>query len=313
MDPTPPETDDPRDDSRDDSRDDPRDDPRDASGAPARAALPDRAPEAASAPDKRQPLLVPRGLVMVAAIWVFVTWVLLFGIRPPIQPQAASYGPTLELLFASIGVGLSIGWPLLRLSSRPSASPVLQALFDGFALLVLLQVVIWPLRLVSSWTIPRMWFIVGALTAATMISAAILAAAQGSHHRRVRTMAMVLAAVLALLPLGSRIAFEWIAPPASDATTSTFDPAPARGDSAQGDAAPTRGPAPIRSPLLSSASGPVLLSHASAPLPLDPSPAEWALLRRAGWVALALWVLAIPLGRALRGDGGRPRPPLPLS
>jgi hypothetical protein len=256
-----------------------------------------------------RPLFVPRGLVMIAAIWVFLSWVLLFGLRPPIQPQAASYGPTLELLFISIGVGVAIGWPLLRLSARPSRAPIGQALFDAMALILLMQVVIWPLRLVSNWTIPRMWLIMASLGAAIAITGALLAAIQGSTNRAARTRAMALAVAIALAPLGVRLVGELASPSGSP----IFDVSPS---SASTDATNLQTPPPAWTGLveqLAPLSGPVLLGRASAPMPLDPSDREWSVLRRAGLIILCGWVAAVLLAARSRRAAIRPQGPVRLS
>jgi hypothetical protein len=256
-----------------------------------------------------RPLFVPRGLVMIAAIWVFLSWVLLFGLRPPIQPQAASYGPTLELLFISIGVGVAIGWPLLRLSARPSRAPIGQALFDGMALILLMQVVIWPLRLVSNWTIPRMWLIMASLGAAIAITGALLAAIQGSTNRAARTRAMALAVAIALAPLGVRLVGELASPSGSP----IFDVSPS---SASTDATNLQTPPPAWTGIveqLAPLSGPVLLGRASAPMPLDPSDREWSVLRRAGLIILCGWVAAVLLAARSRRAAIRPQGPVRLS
>jgi hypothetical protein len=256
-----------------------------------------------------RPLFVPRGLVMIAAIWVFLSWVLLFGLRPPIQPQAASYGPTLELLFISIGVGVAIGWPLLRLSARPSRAPIGQALFDGMALILLMQVVIWPLRLVSNWTIPRMWLIMASLGAAIAITGALLAAIQGSTNRAARTRAMALAVAIALAPLGVRLVGELASPSGSP----IFDVSPS---SASTDATNLQTPPPAWTGIveqLAPLSGPVLLGRASAPMPVDPSDREWSVLRRAGLIILCGWVAAVLLAARSRRAAIRPQGPVRLS
>ena len=256
-----------------------------------------------------RPLFVPRGLVMIAAIWVFLSWVLLFGLRPPIQPQAASYGPTLELLFISIGVGVAIGWPLLRLSARPSRAPIGQALFDGLALILLMQVVIWPLRLVSNWTIPRMWLIMASLGAAIALTGALLAASQGSTNRATRTRAMVLAVAIALAPLGVRLVGELASPSGSP----IFDVSPS---SASTGASNLQTPPPAWTGLveqLAPLSGPMLLGRASAPMPLDPSDGEWSVLRRAGLIVLVSWVAAVLLAARSRRGAIRPEGSVPLS
>ena len=125
------------------------------------------------------PLVVPRGLVVLAAAWIFLAWIIIFGWKPPVQPQAASYSGGMQLLFVMVAVGTTVLWPLLRLSGRPSSAPMLQAGFDALAILTLLQVVVWPLRLVTNWTLPRSVAIDCAIGATLLSTAAILAAAQG--------------------------------------------------------------------------------------------------------------------------------------
>jgi hypothetical protein len=105
--------------------------------------------------DSPRPLFVPRGLVVLSALWIFIAWVTLFGFSPPVQAQSSSYGPSIQLLFATIGVGIAIAWPMLRLAGRASSVPLTQSIFDGLAILVLLQVVLWPLRLVTAWSLSR--------------------------------------------------------------------------------------------------------------------------------------------------------------
>ncbi|MEY3143163.1 MAG: hypothetical protein RLY21_1656 [Planctomycetota bacterium] len=245
-------------------------------------------------------LLVPRGLVMLAALWVFFAWVMLFGFRPPVQPQAASYGPTLEILFAVIGVGIAVGWPLLRLSARPSSAPILQPLFDAFALFILMQVVVWPLRLVSNWTLPRTWLVVGALAVALAVSGAIMSFGLASSDRRARTRTMVAVLVAALLPIAVLIVGEAIAPTGSPVFS---------------DAQKALEGGSWR-PLIEwavPASAPVLLGRCAEAIPLDPNPAEWALLRNGGIVALALWVLALLWRLQGARKGHRPDTADPLS
>ena len=256
----------------------------------------DRTAEDAAAP---RPLFVPRGLVMLAALWVFTSWILLFGFRPPVQPQTASYGPTLEILFASVGVGIAIGWPLLRLSARPSAAPLLQSALDAVALAILLQVVVWPLRLVSSWTLPRTWMIVGALGVSIALSGAVLALTAGSPSRRTRTRAMAARVALAALPLAVGIVGEFIAPTSS----------PDFGASGQAAASSWRAALEYIVPV----SAPALLARCAEAVPLDPTASEWRLLRIGGGVGAALWLSALLLRGFARKNPRRPMGADPLS
>lgn len=219
-----------------------------------------------------RPLIVPRALVMLAALWIFLAWINLFGLRPPVQPQAASYAPTIQLLFATIGVGIALAWPVLRLSNRPSSVPVTQALLDGVSLLVLLQVVLWPLRLVANWTIPRTVAVDAALGASIVLTAALLANAQGARDRRVRTMAMGCITALVLAP--------WIIAALESLTDGRFD-----------------APVLVES-VLTCLSAPALLARFSEPATLDPTEADRSLMILAWTLSAGAWIV-LPIVRTL--------------
>lgn len=214
-----------------------------------------------------RPLFIPRGLVMLCSLWVFLCWVMLFGFRPPVQPQAASYGPSIEMLFLLTGVGIAIGWPLLRLSARPSSAPLTQAAIDGVSVLVLLQVVVWPLRLVTSWTLARAVALDAALGATILLTAALLAASQGSTSRRWRTSAMIVAVTLVLAPVLADAVFHGVG--ASQASP------------------------PWLSDTLHAMSAPALLAQFSHPNTIDPSEAERSLIWRAMALGCAGWATAL--------------------
>lgn len=216
--------------------------------------------------DSARPLFIPRALVMLSSLWVFLCWILLFGFRPPVQPQAASYGPSIQMLFLLIGVGIAIGWPLLRLSARPSSAPFAQAAIDGISIFVLMQVVVWPLRLVTSWTLARAVAIDAAMAAAIMLSAALLASTQSSPLPRRRTWAMVIAVALVLGPAMADILWNLVW----------------EVDGASG----------VVATALSSLSAPSLLARFAQPSTIDPSPTDRALVFSAFFVATAVWVIA---------------------
>ena len=216
--------------------------------------------------DSARPLFIPRALVMLSSLWVFLCWILLFGFRPPVQPQAASYGPSIQMLFLLIGVGIAIGWPLLRLSARPSSAPFAQAAIDGISIFVLMQVVVWPLRLVTSWTLARAVAVDAALAAAIMLSAALLASTQSSPLPRRRTWAMVIAVALVLGPAMADILWNLVW----------------EVDGASG----------VVATALNSLSAPSLLARFAQPSTIDPSPTDRALVFSAFFVATAVWVIA---------------------
>jgi len=194
---------------------------------------------------------------MCSALWVFLSWVFIFGWHPPVQSQSASYGPSLNLLYVSVGIGIAIGWPLLRLSARPIPKPAMQAALDGLAIFMLLQIVVWPLRLVTSWTLSRALALDGALAAAIALTGALLALSSGDLRPRARSFAMAAMVVIALLAPISTWMFGAEHVPA----------------------------------FVEAISPPALLARFSAPKPLDPDAAELRVLQGAVAVAGALWVV----------------------
>ncbi len=228
----------------------------------------------ASEPLER-PLFIPRGLVVLASGWVFFSWVLLFGFHPPVQPQAASYSPSIQMLMMLVGVGIAIGWPMLRLSGRPSSMPTAQAALDGLSIFVLLQVVVWPLRLVTSWTLARAIAVDAAIAAAIMLTAGVLASTQGSRSPRVRTSGMLLLIALVLAP-----ALAWLIAPAAS-----------RGE--QDGVAPTPDADSALSLILTAPSAPALLSRCAEPSTIDPSQLDRGVLFRAFALGSAAWAVAI--------------------
>lgn len=227
---------------------------------PSATATPAGPPPATDAPETlERPLFVPRGLVVLASLWIFLSWVSLFGFHPPVQPQAASYAPSIQMLMMLIGVGIAVGWPMLRLSARPSSMPTAQAAIDGLSLFVLIQVVVWPLRLVTSWTLARAIAVDAAIAAAIMLTAAILSSTQGSRSPRTRATGMLASVLLVLAPL------------AIDAGAS---------DTAWGR-------------ILTAPSAPALISRCAEPSTVDPSQVDRGVLFRAFALASAAWAVAL--------------------
>ncbi|MHC4107198.1 MAG: hypothetical protein ACYSTY_03835 [Planctomycetota bacterium] len=137
-----------------------------------------------------QPLVLPRGLILLASIWLIGSWIGAIGLRMPVQPSAASYEPGVRLMLIGLTAGLLIGWPLLRLSQRASSFPARQAVLDLIVLLALVQVVIWPVRLVTTWSTLRTAALDATLTGWVVLAGAIVASTTGSNRAGPRHVAM---------------------------------------------------------------------------------------------------------------------------
>ena len=144
------------------------------------------------------PLELPRGLVFGASIWLALSWVVSIGIRPPVQPTSTSYTPAAKMLVVAIMLGILIGWPLARLSTPKPHRPLMTAFLDMVSLMVLTQIVIWPLRLVTTWPIERITAISVDVLSNTLLVGGLLALA--GTNRRGSTLTMLGLVGLVVIP-----------------------------------------------------------------------------------------------------------------
>lgn len=151
------------------------------------------------------PLLLPRGLIFLASIWLIASWIMALGLRTPVQPSSASYTPGVRFMLLCVTIGLMIGWPLLRLSQSRPWRPIAQTWLDLMVLIGLVQVVVWPLRLVTTWTPWRTAAIDATMTAWLLLAGAIVAAGIASNRAGPRVLAML--ACIGLCLLGPSLAW----------------------------------------------------------------------------------------------------------
>ncbi len=145
------------------------------------------------------PIILPRMLIFVASIWLIGSWILTIGFVPPVQPSSSSYEPGVRLMLTCLATGVMIGWPLLRLSQSSPPAPIRQTLLDLLVLVSMIQVVLWPLRLVTRWSLARTAAIDATLVGWMLIASAIVAAAILTPRGAVRSLAMAVCLALGLL------------------------------------------------------------------------------------------------------------------
>ena len=145
------------------------------------------------------PLVLPRGLIFLASIWLVVSWAVAIGFRTPVEASSASYTPGVRLMLISAAIGLIIGWPLLRVSQSRAEYPLMQTLLDLIVLLALVQVVIWPLRLVTPWSPARTAALDATLVSWTILAGALVASATGSHRTGPRNIAIIACVAMCLV------------------------------------------------------------------------------------------------------------------
>jgi hypothetical protein len=137
------------------------------------------------------PLVLPRGLIFLASLWLIMSWTISIGLRAPVHPSSASYTPAVRTMLLCVTTGLLIGWPLLRLSQERSPYPIRQTLLDVVVLLGLAQVVIWPLRLVTSWSPMRIALLDATLIGWLLLAGAMVASGVAGNRGGPRIVAMM--------------------------------------------------------------------------------------------------------------------------
>lgn len=142
---------------------------------------------------------LPRGLILAASIWLVASWIVAMGLRTPIQPSSASYTPGVRMMLACVIIGLTIGWPLLRLSQGAPRFPLRQVLLDLVVLLALVQIVLWPLRLVTTWSPARTLAVDATIAGWAALGGAIVASAVLTNRTGPRTLAMLACVAMCLL------------------------------------------------------------------------------------------------------------------
>ena len=145
------------------------------------------------------PLVLPRGLIFLASIWLVVSWAVAIGFRTPVEASSASYTPGVRLMLISAAIGLIIGWPLLRLSQSRAEYPLTQTLLDLIVLFALVQVVIWPLRLVTPWSPARTAALDATLVVWTILAGSLVASATGTHRTGPRNVAIIACVAMCLI------------------------------------------------------------------------------------------------------------------
>ncbi len=121
-----------------------------------------------------------------------MSWLVLMGTSPPLQPTSLSYTPAVRMMVQSMLVLTVIAWPLIRLSCSPRPRPVISALLDTIALLVLWQIVLWPMRLVTTWSVGRLLTVDAEAVASCVLVGAVIAWSTATGRGRTAAMVAVL-------------------------------------------------------------------------------------------------------------------------
>ena len=196
------------------------------------ASIPEPMPPAgvSSAPASSRRWLLPRrgasrtpqGLMLLWCLWLLATWAIAIVGNTGLPP--------IRWMILSAMLGLMLAWPLLRLmqDASPEQGPVRspgdasrepaplsrrpwsvmrQILRDWLALVLVFQVVVWPLRLTAMWSIGQALVLDGSVAAWSLLAGAIVAWGCTGERPARRTVAMI---VIVLLLFGEPLAMAAI-------------------------------------------------------------------------------------------------------
>lgn len=107
--------------------------------------------------------LISRTLLLSWCGWLMASWLLCLAAFPPratelnvarsALDQAQRHLPAVRGTLVAAIIGISLVWPALRLTQQKTDRPALRCAGDLLSMLLVLQVVIWPLRVLVHWTI----------------------------------------------------------------------------------------------------------------------------------------------------------------
>lgn len=218
---------------------------------------------------------LPRGLILLASLWLFASWIASMGVQPPLAAATSSYTPSVRLMMLSSAVGACVAWPMLRLCQPVSVAPIRAVLLDLAVVVGMLHMVLWPLRLVTPWPVARMAVLMLLLTLWIVAAGACVAIGWGSRRSLVRTLCMI---TCLLLVCGFPI-LRVVAAPRLPSFPSVHG-------------------GPVEAVI-------ALATPGGAP----PTALDWSAVEAAGGVAMLLWAAALVVhGLRLRSRLPRPAP-----
>ncbi|MFG0329548.1 MAG: hypothetical protein ACF8PN_06555 [Phycisphaerales bacterium] len=106
----------------------------------------------ADQPRLDQPDGLPRGLLLWWSLWLLAAWFQAFVWDQPTAPSPSFLTLAPQQMLFSIGLGMTIVWPVFRFTRRPQRRDSARLPFyDWVAIAGTAQVVIWPMRLWTDW------------------------------------------------------------------------------------------------------------------------------------------------------------------
>lgn len=165
---------------------------------------------ALSAPHPHGRVRLPRLLLLWWSLWLLASWAQAFVWNRPLAQTPETYATSMRTMLLSVSLGLTVVWPMFRLSMREHHHAGRLAFIDWLALIVTLQVVLWPTRLSTNWTAQRVALVDAVLASWSLLLAGIIALGLRSRAPRSRLYAMFFC--LVVVGLGPAVAVSRSSP-----------------------------------------------------------------------------------------------------
>ncbi|MEO1128554.1 MAG: hypothetical protein AAFX05_02475 [Planctomycetota bacterium] len=141
----------------------------------------------------------PRVFALLWSLYLMASAMLtIFASRALTPPALEQYRYGCRAMVIMIAIGTVILWPATRLSQAPPRRPARAALIDMLVLLGPVQVVIWPMPVLTWWSFEMTAGLVAVVASWTALSCALVALGSGSRSMLLRSMLMLLCMVAVL-------------------------------------------------------------------------------------------------------------------
>lgn len=119
----------------------------------------------------------PRPLALIWTIYLFAATAMTFGAIMGVGGLTLDvYRPALRILLATVGGGVILMWPMIRLSqTAPIEHPAVASMKDFVAIVVPLHAMVWPQWLLAAWPVQVIAGLAMTLTAWAVLTAGLLA------------------------------------------------------------------------------------------------------------------------------------------
>lgn len=136
----------------------------------------------------------PRVLVLLWAMYLMgAALMTIFAVRSLGAPAAGRYEYGCRAMVILVVCGLGVLWPMVRLSQVPPAHPVRAMLVDLCAMLAPVQAVVWPMPLLTTWTLPVAGGLNLMIASWALLAGVLLAFGSASRSMATRTLLMLVA------------------------------------------------------------------------------------------------------------------------